>query len=356
MNKTTLALKDLLFDPNNYRLRNSPNFKIISPSGSDLISVQKKTQSIITGRNNRDISRFIESFKTNGYLKVDNILVRKIKKGKYLIIEGNRRVATLKYLQNLYKNNDDIGKLDPGIFNELEVVIYDYKNEEDYLVLMGLKHVSGNKKWERYNQAKLLYELKNIMELEESEIASRLAISKKQVVDEIRGYLALEQYMKTLKGENYPGFNPYEKIMIMIELTNKPKLRNWVGWSDEKEIFTKKPNLKRFYSWITPNYQIDEDSDEYELVEPIIISHKQVRELEEIIDDDEALAYMEEQRDIRIALEQNSVYTRKQFSKTIKNVEKVLRNVRAIGSLNINSEDKNLVNNIITYCQKFLVG
>jgi hypothetical protein len=192
------------------------------------------------------------------------------------------------------------------------------------------------------------------MDLDEGEIASKLAISKKQVTDEIRGYIALEQYMKTLKGENYPDFNPYEKIMIMIELTNKPKLRSWVGWNDEKEAFSKKDNLKRFYSWITPSYQIDEDSDEYELVEPILISHKQVRDLEEIIDDEEALEYMEEQRDIKIALEQNSVYTKKQFSKTIKNIEKVLRNVRAIGSLNLSDEDKKLVKNIITYCQKFL--
>jgi len=354
MNKTTKPIKNLLFDPNNYRLRNSPNFKIIASTNVGLLSVQKKTQNIITGKNNKEIIDLIESFKTNGYLRVDNILVRKLKNDKYLIIEGNRRVATLKYLQKLYENGEDIGKLDPNIFDELDVVIYNYKNEKDYLILMGLKHVSGNKKWERYNQAKLLYELKNIMDLDEGEIASKLAISKKQVTDEIRGYIALEQYMKTLKGENYPGFNPYEKIMIMIELTNKPKLRNWVGWKDEKNTFSKKENLKRFYSWITPSYQSDEDSEEYELVEPILINHKQVRELEEIIDDEEALEYMEEQRDIRIALEQNSVYTKKQFSKTIKNVEKVLRNVRAIGSLNISKEDKKLVENIITYCQKFL--
>ena len=61
------------------------------------------------------------------------------------------------------------------------------------------------------NQAKLLNELKNIMDLDEGEIASKLAISKKQVTDEIRGYIALEQYMKTLK----------EKIILVLMVLKK---------------------------------------------------------------------------------------------------------------------------------------
>ena len=52
MLKTTKAIKNLLFDPNNYRLRNSPNFKIIPQASVGLSSVQKKTQNIITGKNN----------------------------------------------------------------------------------------------------------------------------------------------------------------------------------------------------------------------------------------------------------------------------------------------------------------
>lgn len=354
MNTISVKIDHLYFDPNNYRLRNAPNFKLIPQSSVLGNAIQKKTKNLISGKNNKNIIDLIESFKSNGYLKVDNILVRKLKKDKYLIIEGNRRIATIKYLKELHEKGDDIGNFDPHLFDHIDVVLYSYRDEKDYLILMGLKHVSGNKKWERYNQAKLLHELKKIMKLEDWEIASKLAISKTQVQREIRGYIALEKFIKEIKNENYAEFNPYDKIMIMIELTNKPKLRNWVGWDDNKEDFTKKNNLKRFFSWISPTSDWDDEEEEYEPQDPIIISHKEVRELNEIIDDEEALEIMEEERSFKAAIEQNTLYTKKQFTKTIKSVEKTLKKVTSGSMLTITADDKRSLKNIISICNKWL--
>jgi 5'-3' exonuclease len=356
MNNISVKIDQLFFDPNNYRLRNEPNYKL-TPQSSILGSVvQKKTKNLICGKNNKSIIDLIESFKSNGYLKVDNILVRKVKKDKYLIIEGNRRIATIKYLKELYEKGEDIENFNPSLFDKIDVVLYSYKDEKDYLILMGLKHVSGNKKWERYNQAKLLYELKSTMKLEDWEIAAKLAIPKSQVQREIRGYIVLEKFIKEIQNENYTDFNPYDKIMIMIELTSKPKLRNWVGWDDNKEDFSKKNNLKRFFSWITPTYDWDEDTEEYEPQDPIIISHKQVRELNEIIDDEEALEIMEEERSFKSAIEQNTLYTKRQFTKTIKSVEKTLKNVTSGSALSMSADDRRSLNNIINICKKWLAS
>ena len=354
MNNISLNIEQLYFDPNNYRLRNASNFKQIPQTSILGSAIQKKTKNLICGKNNKNIIDLIESFKSNGYLKVDNILVRKIKKDKYLIIEGNRRIATIKYLKELHDKGDSIGNFDPNIFNKIEVVMYTYSAEKDYLILMGLKHVSGNKKWERYNQAKLLYELKNVMKLKDWEIATKLAISKTQVQRDIRGYIALEKFIQEVNKENYVDFNPYDKIMIMVELTNKPKLRNWVGWDDNREDFTKKNNLKRFFSWISPSYEWDDETEGYEPQSPIIISHKEVRELNEIIDDEEALEIMEDERSFKAAFEQNTLYTKKQFSKTIKSVEKILKKVTSGSMLTMTADDKHSLNNIISICKKWL--
>ena len=45
-----------------------------------------------------DIKDLLESFKENGYLKIDNIIVRPLddSKEQYLVVEGNRRITTLK--------------------------------------------------------------------------------------------------------------------------------------------------------------------------------------------------------------------------------------------------------------------
>jgi hypothetical protein len=354
MNTIPVKIDHLFFDPNNYRLRNAQNFKLTPLSSVLGTAIQRKTRNIISGKNNKNIIDLIESFKSNGYLKVDNILVRKIKKDKYLIVEGNRRIATIKYLQELHDKGEDIGNFDPQLFKQIDVVQYSYKNEKDYLILMGLKHVSGNKKWERYNQSKLLYELKKIMKLEDWEIATKLAISKTQVQREIRGYIALEKFIMEIKNENYADFNPYDKIMIMIELTNKPKLRNWVGWDDNKEDFTKQKNLKRFFSWISPTYILDDEEDEYEQQDPIIKSHKEVREINEIIDDEEALEIMEEERSFKAAIDQNTLYTKKQFTKTIKSVEKTLKKVTSGSLLSMTADDKRTLKNIIQICTKWI--
>ena len=57
----------------------------------------------------------LESFKENGYLKIDNIIVRPLddSKEQYLVVEGNRRITTLKVLKELYEDGMEIGKSKP---------------------------------------------------------------------------------------------------------------------------------------------------------------------------------------------------------------------------------------------------
>ena len=55
------------------------------------------------------------------------------------MVEGNRRVATLKYLERRYEEDAiDLGKLDAGTFSKLPVVLYQDASERDHLVMMGL--------------------------------------------------------------------------------------------------------------------------------------------------------------------------------------------------------------------------
>ena len=73
MGMVQVLVGKLLLDPNNYRLR---------------------------GENSIHIKELLESFKGNGYLKIDNVIVRQIEEeNAYLVVEGNRRVATLKDLE-----------------------------------------------------------------------------------------------------------------------------------------------------------------------------------------------------------------------------------------------------------------
>ncbi|MGD1046120.1 MAG: ParB N-terminal domain-containing protein [Bacteroidota bacterium] len=362
MEAKTINLNNLFLDPNNYRLRSNPDWTPVDYKNILKPAIQKRTNYFITGDNNHKINDLIESIKINGFLKVDLILVRKFEKtNNYFVIEGNRRLAALKALKEQYEKGYDIGELkkefiETGKNNGIEVVEYNYKEEKDYLVLMGLKHVSGNRKWDFYDQAKLLHELRCQGE-EDSQIAKEIAINDKSKIDQqIRGYLAIQEFLDEIKSENLgSNYDPYEKLQMFIDLTTRAKLKKWIGWDDNKNRCVNKENKLRFYSWIKPRISIDEETDEPQIDPPIIVNHKQLRVLENILEDEEALEYLEESGSLDDALSQNFAYTQNRFSKVISSVEKTMRNIPIGTTLKFTETDrssliiiKNIVEDILT--------
>lgn len=362
MNNKRVLLRNLYLDPNNYRLRSKPQYKEISDLTDDKITgqaLQQRTFNIISGKNNIEIRDLIDSFTTNGLLKVDNILVRKLDNDKgYVVIEGNRRIAALKVIQESFNEGFDIGNLDAKIFSDsldedagIEVITYNYKNPDEYLVLMGLRHVSGNKKWDRYNQAKLIAELSD-NGYSVGEISNKLGISNKRVVQQqLDAYYAIQGFLNDESSyESTSSFNPHDRFMIFVEVLLKRNVHSWLGWDTNKKEFLKKENLKRFYTWITPAYQIPDDEDaglnDGEILEPIIVNHKEIRLLNEIIEDEESIERMEETRDIQEAIEQNEGYTKKKFSKELKRAENILKNIKFGPSLELETNDITSLENI----------
>jgi len=362
MNSKRISINALFLDPNNYRLRSNPLYKEIPDLTDEKImgkALQQRTFNIVTGKNNIEIRDLIDSLKTNGFLKVDNILVRKLENEEaYVVIEGNRRVAALKVLQQSLNEGFDIGELDPKIFSTkpndeegLEVVIYKYQNPEEYLVLMGLRHVSGNKKWDRYNQAKLISEL-NENGYDVNEISQKLGIPNKRAVQQqLNAFHAIQGFIRDEISYDAPQtFNPHDRFMIFVEVLLMRNVKTWLNWNIEKKEFINKENLNRFYTWITPSYEVSDDNDaglnDGEFLDPIIVNHKEIRLLNEIIDDEESIIRMEETRSINEAIEQNEGFTKKKFSKEIKRAENVLRNIKFGPSLELEQNDIQSLENI----------
>ncbi|KGO85423.1 hypothetical protein Q765_16275 [Flavobacterium rivuli WB 3.3-2 = DSM 21788] len=360
MNTVQVPLDKLFLDPNNYRLRSKQQYTEIQDLTDDKLiglALQQRTFNIVTGKNNIEVKDLIDSFKSNGFLKVDNILVRELgnKKG-YVVIEGNRRVAALKILQKSFNEGFNIGILNESIFQAVEAVKYSYNNPEEYLILMGLRHVSGNKKWDRYNQAKLISELSS-NGLSVNEIANKLGVANKNAIQQqLESFYAIDAFINDEAAyDSISGFNPYEKFMIFVEVLLKRNVKNWLKWDPTKKEFLNKENLQRFYTWITPAYNIsnneDDDDDEFdynnsEILEPIIVNHKVIRDLNDIIDDEESLLRLEESRNIAEAIEQNEGFTKKKFSKEIANAEKILKNIKFGPSLQLEDGDKSSLLNI----------
>lgn len=342
MQAITLDIDKLLLDPNNYRIHSHPRYTFVREENIANSLVQKRVREMVEGENREDIKDLINSFKTNGFLRIDNILIRKheFSDDKYVVIEGNRRIAALKALKDDYQRGYLIGRLDPQIFDQLETVIYNL-NEEDYLLLMGLRHVNGVKEWGDYEQSELIMNLKQKYGMDMTEIANRLGMKKSEVKRRINSFTAMEKYRND---EEFGDYFKSSQAGIFYELMSKPNMREWLDWDESVSDFKNKKHLKRFFSWISPT----EDWSS-----PIIQKRDDIREISKFIKDEEAIEVLEEKQSISEALEQSAYFTEQGFKSNIKSIKKSLDKIPATALLDMDTESKKEIKKIINIIDVF---
>ena len=91
------SIKKLLLDPNNYRFLDETSYQEVSEKRYHEPGVQDKAYRLLKGNQNEDLRPLKESILTNGYVPLEQIIVRPYGKGDeyFVVIEGNRRVVTL---------------------------------------------------------------------------------------------------------------------------------------------------------------------------------------------------------------------------------------------------------------------
>lgn len=310
---TTLPLDQLYLDPENYRFRDNEYFEkgraITNPN------VQRIVFNIIVGnidgaKNYPNISDLLVSFRANGYIPVDKIQVQKVEEGVFKVLEGNRRIATLKHLKSKLDNGDPIGQMEDFDFNAVPVELYEDNNQVHFKVLMGLKHISGNRKWEAINQAELV---KDLIDLGENpyDIADKLGISM-TALNRYRRTLALIEEYKIEYKDQFKA----RMFILFEEVIKSPDIKKFIGWDDQQLKSTNSLNKDRLFNWFstvdveTGSAIEDLEDDETGTLAnnvskrpPIITSQDEVRELKKIISNQEAIEALEIGGDITSAIE-----------------------------------------------------
>lgn len=97
MEAKDIPLDCLLLDPNNYRLQEVSGYVSVASERFQLEQVQKTTLLRLQDEGLRELQKSIVA---NGFLPIERIVVSPYPEadGKYLVIEGNRRVAALRGL------------------------------------------------------------------------------------------------------------------------------------------------------------------------------------------------------------------------------------------------------------------
>ncbi len=257
LNEATLPIGQLLLDPNNYRFQASDEFVRVRPERFAEPSVQLKAQTRLRDESLRTLKA---SILANGFVPVERLVVRKLDDDKYLVLEGNRRLAALRWIQEEHAAGSDVN---PSVIQACEgipvMVVEGGEDEALYSALMGIRHVSGIKQWKGYERAQLVVQLIDKHELDSGEVADRLGMGKVEVNRRYRAMKALKQMSES---EDFGEYASPGKYPLFHEALSLPILRNWLNWDDDAHRFEDSSELESFYTLISPRPAENEDEDE----------------------------------------------------------------------------------------------
>ncbi|WP_020534909.1 AAA family ATPase [Lewinella cohaerens] len=313
----------LLLDPNNYRFIDNKDYRPISIEEVPNERIQLRTRNFLVGRNEEGIADLITSFKSNGVLKLDPIQVKEIPDSKdFLVVEGNRRTAALKFLYEQWKIGNDVGKLTQESFKSVDVVLISDESPIQHLITMGLHHISGKRKWSPVNQAQLIYDLRFKHDMSEMEICDSLSITKHSLRRNLRVLALIDRYKESDYGDQFQA----NKYSIFEEVVKKVEMKSWLEWNDDTYQAENKVNEEKLFSWISKEEVIerDEESGEENKItkDPIITKSHEIRDLSKFINDSAAVEQMEERRSITAGFALSDAVGVQRLQKAMDNIGK----------------------------------
>jgi hypothetical protein len=260
----TVSLGNLFLDPNNPRLWDERTSTMTNDSRIPEEKTQNRLQEVIE---KMDIEELCFSILRNGFLPLDSIVVRAIQGhgDKYVVVEGNRRLAALRMLHR--RIDDETAEAEENISEEyvsnlkqatsnIEVLLYTGSSGEDIAwMLQGIRHISGIRPWDAAQRARLVAQQRDEEEKSFTQIGQSFGLSAIAVGRLYRGYKGLQQMQKDDEYGRKAG-NQY--FTLFEQAYSRSKVREWLGWNETTNNYTNFSNLQRFYSWITEDEEHSE--------------------------------------------------------------------------------------------------
>ena len=238
-----IAIDNLLLDPLNPRLVTKP-----SPSQDSLLSQLYDTEAL---------DELASSFADNGYFAEEPLVVVP-HENAWIVVEGNRRLATLKILLSSH-HRTTLGIQDWPNLNERQknglstVPCITYKSRDEVFPFLGFRHITGPKKWAPFQRARFIAQLiddgRSLSEIEDligdtsqtvkklyqdyvvyEQIRNDLSIPDRRLRDKFSllevtlGQRAIKSYL------GMPRRLPTEKVEELIPNDRLDHLEEVIGW------------------------------------------------------------------------------------------------------------------------------
>ncbi len=309
METQKIKLDKIFLDPNNFRFQKDLDNTRIASDKIATAGVQKRIFSKI--KIDPKIKDLEESILFNDFIYNEIIIVKKIENSDfYYVVEGNRRIATLKKIFAEYEIEELKENLKTIYTDGLDVKVVDEQYDED--ILMGMRHVTGIKPWTGFSKAKLIVKLHEEKGYTLSDIAKSLGNNS---LNDIKKRLYSYKLLAKMHEEGYDVDDISQYYTLFYEAIGKPDYRRWLDFSEETAEFLDKENARQFYSWITD--YIDEEGVNHGKA---ISNPQSLRLVAGILTDNDALDTLNETRLVDDAIKSSSFIRHKEVSKTIKKI------------------------------------
>jgi hypothetical protein len=244
----------LLLDPNNYRFLDNADWSRKQDKRFHEDPVQAAALRLME-RGSYQLEELRNSILANGYVPVERVIVTpyKHKADRYLVVEGNRRVAAL---NTLLRDHED-GSITLNAeqlknFSKIPIAILEGEGKELIAaerVLMGIRHIAGPREWGAYQQASFIRELVEDEGQDFGTIADHLGMRQFEVA---RRYRAIRALLAMKNDELYASSAKTDFYRLFHELVSNPEVRDFFGWNHEKARFESEEKARRFFEFIAP--------------------------------------------------------------------------------------------------------
>jgi hypothetical protein len=282
--RVEISPTQLLLDPNNYRFHDVRGYKEVKQKAKySEPAVQNRALELLSETTAFDLGALRDSIRTNGYIPVEQIIVvpHDTHEGveRYLVIEGNRRAASLKtLLKDIGDGSIDLPKdIKKSLENILVVVLEGTEQEiASYKrTLMAIRHVAGIREWGPYQQAKLVVEMFEEPSATLGAVAQKIGISSREVARRYRASKALRQMEED---EEFRDFAEPRLYSFFHEAVSQPKVREWLGFNDETYKAENAESRRLFFELLSP---IETDTEKKP--PKLTNANQQVRQLKDIV-------------------------------------------------------------------------
>jgi hypothetical protein len=231
-----IAIEDLVLDPRNPRIAPLSDSLADTPPRDWIVMALGRFSSDDEERStSTSYSSLRESIRASGGV-MQPIIVAPTDNGKYMVIEGNTRVAI--YLELGAEEVD-------GDWSSIPAIVRAGGDEKGEHTVRLQAHLVGPRPWRPYAKAKYLHELYHQQKLSMSEIHNCCGGSgrRREIEEYIQAFADIEEhYVPLLEG----GPVDQSRFSAFVELQKPPVLSALIRHGHTKEDFAKWVNDSRF--------------------------------------------------------------------------------------------------------------